>query len=119
MLMGIVLALAAASIQAHTHLKKSTPADGSVVTASPPSVELTFSEAARLTAAWIQKDAGAKEKLTSLPEAPASQITVSLPVLMPGTYVLSWRALSDDGHVVPGQIRFTVSAGGAPKDAPR
>jgi len=31
--------------------------------------------------------------------------------LTPGTYVVSWRAASADGHVMPGRIRFTVSGG--------
>ncbi|TLZ57156.1 MAG: copper resistance protein CopC, partial [Gammaproteobacteria bacterium] len=31
----------------------------------------------------------------------------------PGTYVVSWRAASADGDVMPGRIRFTVSGGAA------
>jgi methionine-rich copper-binding protein CopC len=109
-----VLALFAviALAHAHAHLKMSTPADASVVTASPANIVLQFSEAARLTAAWIQKDDGPKQKLTTLPDKPAVEVSVALPALEPGTYVVSWRALSDDGHVVPGQIHFTLSAHG-------
>lgn len=95
---------------AHAHLRKAVPADGTTVTASPANVVLTFSEPAHLTACWLQKDAGPKEKIGDLPAAPAAQITVPLPRLAPGVYVLSWRVVGDDTHVVPGQIRFTIAA---------
>jgi methionine-rich copper-binding protein CopC len=109
---GLALFAVVAIAYAHAHLKMSTPADASVVTASPGSIVLKFSEAARLTAAWIQKDEGPKQQLTPLPDKPAVEVSLALPALQPGTYVVSWRALSDDGHVVPGQIHFTLSAHG-------
>jgi len=109
LLSGIALLALVGVAHAHAHLKRSIPADASVVSVAPSSVVLTFSEAARLTAAWIQKGDAAKQKLGPLPERPATEVTVALPALQPGTYVVSWRALSDDGHVMPGQIRFAVS----------
>jgi len=117
-LSGPALFAIVAVAHAHAHLKMSTPADASVVSVSPPSIVLKFSEAARLTAAWIQKDDGPKQKLTPLPDKPAVEVSMALPALEPGVYVVSWRALSDDGHVVPGQIHFTLSAhGGADRPA--
>jgi len=103
--------------QAHTHLQKYSPADGSTVAAAPTSVVLTFSEAARVTAAWIQKNDGSRTKLGPLPEKAAGQITIPLPPLTPGTYVVSWRAAGDDGHVMPGQMHFILSAADARKEA--
>lgn len=97
---------------AHAHLEKAVPANGASLGASPANVVLTFSEAARLTACWIQKNGGAKQKIGSLPTSPSSQIAVPLTQLEPGTYVVSWRVVGDDGHVLPGQIQFTVSASG-------
>lgn len=105
----LLLCFAAAAAQAHAHLKQATPPDGSIVKAAPTAIVLRFSEAARLTAAWIQREGGRREKLHSLPEKPASQISVALPPLMPGRYVLSWRVMGDDGHILPGQMHFTVS----------
>lgn len=105
---GLVLLTWCAIAQAHAHLLKSVPADGHVV-AAPGTVVLTFSEAARLTAAWIQKGEGAKSKLVP-PGTTATEVTITLPPLAPGTYLVSWRAASADGHVMPGRIRFTVSA---------
>ena len=42
----------------------------------------------------------------------SADITVPLPQLDAGTYVLSWKVVGDDTHVVDGQMHFTVS--GAP-----
>jgi methionine-rich copper-binding protein CopC len=106
---GIVLLSGAAIAAAHTHLLKSVPADGQVLATAPANVVLTFSEAARLTAAWIQKGELPRTRLSPLPEVLTGQVTLALPALTPGTYVLSWRAASADGHVMPGRIRFTVS----------
>ena len=107
---ALTLSLAWTAALAHAHLQKAIPADGSMVSKSPANVVLSFSEPARLTACWIQKGDGPKQKLRSLPTTPAQQISVPLPQLGPGAYVLSWRVVGADTHIVPGQIRFTVSA---------
>jgi methionine-rich copper-binding protein CopC len=106
---GLVLALAATMVLAHAHLKKAVPGDGAVVGSAPGSVVLSFSEPATLTACWIQKGDGARQKITGLATTPAQQISVPVPKLEAGTYVLSWRVVGDDGHVLPGQIHFTVT----------
>lgn len=109
---GLMLSLAATVALAHAHLKKAVPADGGVVSTAPANAVLSFSEPAHLTACWIQKADGPKQKITGLPTAASPDITVPLPQLEPGNYVLSWNVVGDDSHVVPGQIHFTVS--GAP-----
>ena len=109
---GVVLLTWCAIAHAHTHLLKSVPADGHVLANPPGTVVLSFSEAARVTAAWIQKEEGVKTRLVP-PETTAKEVTIVLPALSPGTYVVSWRAASADGHVMPGRIRFSVSAGAA------
>jgi methionine-rich copper-binding protein CopC len=107
---ALALSFAAGMALAHAHLQKAVPADGDVIRAAPANVVLTFSEPARLTACWLQKGEGPKQKIEPLPTAPAPQISVPMPQLEPGTYVLSWRVIGDDAHIVPGQIRFTVAA---------
>jgi methionine-rich copper-binding protein CopC len=71
---------------------------------------LNFSEAARLTTLSIQKGSEPKQDLKPLPTAAAQQVSVPLPQLTPGTYTVSWRAVSDDGHVMPGAMHFTLAA---------
>jgi methionine-rich copper-binding protein CopC len=104
-----VLAVGTTCAQAHAHLQQAIPADGSVITAAPADLVLRFSESARLIVLWIAKDQGSPHRLVPLPEQPQSRIVVALPPLAPGHYVVSWRALSADGHVVPGQIGFTLN----------
>jgi copper transport protein len=107
-LVGGLLAVAALSAHAHAHLQQATPADGSVLESAPTELVLRFSEAAQLTALTIAKQGGAQQKVTQLPQKLQSQIVVALPPLAPGSYVVSWRAVSADGHVVPGKIHFTL-----------
>ena len=96
--------------QAHTHLQKSTPAANSNG-AAPGQLMLQFSEATRLTALTLQKAGGPEgHKLGPLPVQPDKLIRLAAPKLDPGAYVLSWRALGDDGHVMSGTLRFTVVA---------
>jgi methionine-rich copper-binding protein CopC len=106
---GLVLSLVATAALAHAHLKKSVPSDGGVMDTSPANVVLSFSEPAHLTACWLQKGDGPKQKIDGLPTTHASDISVPLPKLDPGSYVLSWKVVGDDTHIVPGQIHFTVS----------
>ena len=108
LLVGGLLAIAALSAHAHAHLQQATPADGSVLNAPPAELALHFSEAAQLTTLTIAKDGGAPQKVTPLPKNSQAKIVVALPPLGPGRYVVSWRVLSADGHVMPGQIHFTL-----------
>ena len=106
---GCVLLIAASCLEAHAHLERSTPADGSVLSAAPAQLVLQFSEAAQLATLAIETSGGAKQNVSALPERAQSRIVVPLPALLPGDYVVSWRAIGVDGHVVPGRIHFTVS----------
>jgi methionine-rich copper-binding protein CopC len=103
---------------AHAHLVKAVPADGSTVVISPPKFVLTFAEPAKLTALSLQKDAEPAKKVGPLPTTPATEISIPAPQLVTGKYVLSWRAVGDDGHVMPGKLTFTVGPSGATTSAP-
>lgn len=113
---GCALALMSCSALtlAHTHLVKAVPADGSTVSASPPKFVLTFAEPAKLTALSLQKDAEPAKKIGPLPQTPSAEISIPAPQLTAGKYVLSWRAVSDDGHVMPGKVTFTVGPAASP-----
>jgi copper resistance protein C len=106
---GCVLLIAATCLEAHAHLERSVPADGSVLSAAPAQLVLQFSEAAQLATLAIARDGGAPRKLTALPETAQPRIVIALPALPAGDYVVSWRAVGVDGHVVPGRIHFTVN----------
>jgi methionine-rich copper-binding protein CopC len=110
LLSGLALVAFGVTADAHAHLQKSSPADNSTITASPANLVLNFSEAARLTALSIQKGEEPKQDLKPLPTTAAQQVSIPLPPLTPGTYSVSWRVVSDDGHIVGGALHFTLTA---------
>jgi methionine-rich copper-binding protein CopC len=108
LLLALALGAGAAAL-AHTHLEQSTPADGSVLRSAPAEFVLHFSEPAQLTALAVEKEGGASQKLALPAGKLQAQIAVPLPALSPARYVISWRAMSADGHVVHGQVHFTLA----------
>jgi methionine-rich copper-binding protein CopC len=103
---------------AHTHLAKSDPADGSVVAKAPELITLQFEHAVRVTEFTIQKGAEKGDGLLKpLPQEPVQKITGTPPKLTAGAYIVNWRAVGSDGHVMSGKVRFTVSPDGAAASA--
>ncbi len=94
--------------QAHTYLSESIPADGVVVTVAPEEIVLGFSEAVTLTAVSIREGGGAEQAL-ELPGEPDERFAVGVSDLSPGEYIVSWRAVGADTHIVSGEFRFTVA----------
>lgn len=107
LIIGLLLMMPAWA-QAHTHLEQSSPVDNSVG-AAPREVMLKFAHPVRLTALSVQLDGSDQlQKLGPLPESASAQLTIPAPVLKSGKYVMTWRAVGDDGHIMSGTIRFTV-----------
>lgn len=96
--------------QAHTSLQSSIPAANSTLAAAPSRFVLTFHEATRLTALAVQKDGGPEQKVAPLPKVAAAKIAVDAPSLDAGHYMLSWRAVGDDGHTMSGKLAFSIAA---------
>jgi copper transport protein len=108
--MSIVLTPAVAL--AHAHLVRSSPAENAVLEKSPPTATLVFAEPVTMTAVKIESAGGVKATLQPLPAGPTAELSVSLPTLVPGRYKMSWRAVSDDGHIMSGEIHFSVGGTG-------
>jgi copper resistance protein C len=106
-LTGLLLLGSGSAVFAHAHLKDSSPADGSSLSIAPAALVLEFSESAQLAILSLQNPDGTTLKL-SAPEVAQARISIALPPLAPGTYLVRWRVQGSDGHVVPGQIRFTL-----------
>jgi len=105
--LSLLMLAAAATAQAHTHLERSIPADKSRVQA-PAAIEMHFSEVAKLTALTLQKGKEAAQPIKPLPAKATAEVSVPVPTLAPGDYVVSWRVVGDDGHVMSGNFGFTV-----------
>ena len=106
----LIACLIVDTAQAHAHLEKSTPADGSTLAAAPAAVEMTFSEVARLTSLSIQRDQDPRQVIKELPAVADKTLRIALPTLTPGVYTLAWRVVAADGHVSSGAVHFTISA---------
>jgi hypothetical protein len=119
----LVLALAGmiltGPVFAHAKLRSTVPAADARLQDAPKSLTLSFNESVRL--AVLTLTAGGKDiPLTVDRNAPpAAQVSVVLPALAVGRYVVQWSALSvDDGHVSKGTFAFAVvGAAGAASPA--
>lgn len=108
-------AFVAQSALAHTELASTVPADRATLAAAPETLRLQFSEPVRLTALTVQKDDAAKQSLGPLPAGNTETFSVALPEgLGDGHYVVTWRALSEDTHVMSGEFMFAVGTAAAP-----
>ena len=96
---------------AHTKLASSAPAEGAAVSAPVEAIALIFEDAVRLTAVALTDAAGAQRSLGDVPTEIAADLVVEVRErLAPGDYVIVWRAVGADTHVVSGEIRFSVAA---------
>jgi copper resistance protein C len=101
----------AGSAHAHAFLERATPAVGSTVHAAPAQVSLRFTQ--RLEAAFSKlqvQDARGKrvDKNNVALDADQTTLSVAVPALPPGRYVVKWRVLSVDTHVTEGDFSFQV-----------
>jgi methionine-rich copper-binding protein CopC len=107
-LFAVLLFAVVGVAHAHAHLEHSQPAANSIVSIAPKNVVLTFNEAVQLTALTLQRGDDKPQDLGPLPKAVTKEITVPMPTLMPGNYIIKWRAVSDDNHVASGKVVFTI-----------
>ena len=115
LVVAAVLALAPVAM-AHSMLVRATPAARATLKASPERVQLWFSE--RLEPAYSSVSVWRGDQRIDRGDAGVAPqdsrlLTVALPALAPGSYVVRYRVLSVDGHVVEGNFPFTVGGGAA------
>lgn len=98
---------------AHAMLDHASPAVGSTVHAAPAQVKLWFSEEIEPAFSSLRVlDASGKEvdkRDKAVSPANRTLLTVSIPMLSPGTYKVLWRVVSVDTHKTQGAFSFTVA----------
>jgi copper transport protein len=111
---AIVALIAPAAASAHSFLIRSDPPAGARLASSPQLVSMFFSEPfiAASEHVSIRRLGGAQLQLQPA-DAKASEIRQSLPPHLRGIYVVSWRVLSDDGHISLGEFAFAVGSAAA------
>ena len=105
----------AESTPLHFELRASVPAADSVLAAAPARVQLWFSQEPQLEGARIRIVDGGGDLVEMGPTAPVPDTATSLRAdvrgaMGPGPYVVHWRAMARDGHLVTGEIPFEVAA---------
>lgn len=120
MLKRRILAVVCAMILAgqaggHAKLRSTLPAANAELRVAPKTLTLTFNEEARLAVLTLSVDGKEIPVTVDRSAAAAVQVTVSLPALAAGKYLVQWSALSPkDGHVTRGAFSFAiVGPGGA------
>jgi copper resistance protein C len=97
---------------AHAFLDHAEPGVGSQVKTSPTQVKIWFTEKLEPALSHIQVfDAAGKEidrRDSRLDTTNPAILEVSLPLLKPGKYKVSWRVTSVDTHVTTGTFEFEI-----------
>lgn len=97
---------------AHAVLVRSSPPNRAIVAQTPGRVQLWFNERiepayARLTVVDVRAEPVDTGEVVVGPDDPR-QLSVALPGLEAGRYTAHYRVLSVDGHIVEGELSFTV-----------
>lgn len=108
-LLALLLALLPpCEADAHGSLISSEPADGLLLDAAPDAIVLTFDEATELTALRLTAPDGSYKDAGPEPDRLVSHRLALPRSTLQGTHVLSWRAVSEDGHPIGGAVVFSV-----------
>lgn len=111
---GLVV-LGAAPASAHADLTTSSPAPGAVLTESPDSIDLEFTEPVAVANGAIRVfDSEGSRVDEGVVEVSGRIASLALPTLDEGSYAVTWRITSDDGHPVTGAFTFQVGTGSGP-----
>ena len=94
---------------AHTTIVASNIEKGAELAAAPTVFEFSFGAKVGLAAIELETLSGDAVQLDfEPPRQMRKDFKVSLPHLQAGSFVLKWRAVAKDGHVMRGEIDFTV-----------
>ena len=120
-LAGLLLAvlLAPAPASAHADLVESDPPDGAVLTGTPATVTLTFTESVTDPAYVVVTGPGGKQAAEGPAPQSGNSVTQRLdPQAVPepaGAWTVAYRVVSVDGHAITGEIDFTVEGSKPPQ----
>ena len=111
----LALALAPGIGSTHASLVRSAPTRRAVIVKAPDRVQLWFNERlegqfSRLEVWDVAGRTRVDLKDVQVDPAEPKKLSVGLPPLPPGAYVVRFRVLSVDGHVVEAEFPFTVRA---------
>jgi copper transport protein len=111
-LVAVAVGLMATPAFAHAQLLSTEPVGGGTAGEAPKRVVLHFSEPVEISLGSIRVFDGDANRVATQPAAhpggDARSVTVGLPALERGGYVVTWRVISADSHPVHGAFTFRV-----------
>jgi len=120
LMLSVLSALAAPDLRAddavrHITLTRTIPKAGETLSGDVSEIRLFFSGAPLLRGASVRVVTSSRSLVRSSPPAAdpndPKQLFVEMErPLEPGSYVIQWRCIADDGHVMRGDFRFSVEA---------
>jgi len=111
----IPLAMSDAGASTHFQLDRSEPADEATLDAPPTEIRLWFTQVPQMEGARIAllDDAGERVALGEVKQGAEDRKMIHAPIearITDGDYRIRWRAMAQDGHVVDGELTFSVSS---------
>lgn len=110
---ALACVLVASSAFAHSFLVDASPSSKEHVVGSPKTVKLRFGGGVEPQYSKITIETPDGKVLgegnTGVPDKPR-ELMANAPELAPGKYIVRYRVLSTDGHIVEGNYEFTVDA---------
>ena len=95
---------------AHTAIKTANIENGAVLAEAPTVFEFSFGSAIGLAGLELETiDANTAAIALEPPRGMQKDFSIDLPELAAGEYVLKWRAVAKDGHVMKGEVAFTIA----------
>jgi methionine-rich copper-binding protein CopC len=107
-LVAIALASATITANAGSGLVSAYPASHATLARPPERLRLYFSEPALISDLQIRRSPRATWRLEPTKPGATTAVSLPLPYLMPGTYVVTWQRTGADGHGVQESTSFNV-----------
>ena len=110
---------------AHSPLNLITPKNNEILSQAPEKITMIFKSEAKLIKITLEKQKNTKQasmisnffskgngENIKIKENALMQISkkhsIDLPKLTSGKYLFHWRAMSEDGHVIKGNLKFNI-----------
>ena len=121
----IILILLPLQLNAHSPLEFSIPKNGALIDSAPNELVLSFKSPAKLIkvkvaekqstekSSFLKEFLGTKQNNEYVLQTDISKELnlshiLTLPELPPGKFIITWRAMGEDGHVLKGNISFEI-----------
>jgi copper transport protein len=103
---------------AHASLVSTDPGSGQVVDSPPKAITLRFNEGVQVLPSAIRLYDSRGDRIdvgeAGHPDGNDEEVRASVPRLENGTYVVTWRVVSEDAHPIRASFVFTVGTGVPP-----